>query len=159
MGLVDDAALAAMIVRTRFAEKKQSRRAIAQELNRKGILGPVAEAALGQLDDDDEAQAALELARARLRRTANLAREVRVRRALGALGRKGYPSAVAMASIRTALAEEGDAYSHDDESDLAVDSAAVEDCADADSPAAGSLRRAGFTRSRGAEHDSSEWGL
>ena len=113
VGLLDDAALAAMIVRTRFAEKKQSRRAIAQELNRKGIPGPIAEVALGQLDDDDESQAALELARARLRRTANLDREVRIRRALGALGRKGYSSGGAMASIRTALAEEGDAAEHD----------------------------------------------
>ena len=109
VGLLDDAELAAMIVRTRFAEKKQSRRAIAQELNRKGIRGPVAEAALDQLDDDDESQAALDLARSRLRRTVGLSREVRIRRALGALGRKGYSSGVAMASIRAALAEEGDA--------------------------------------------------
>ena len=111
VGLLDDAELAAMIVRTRFAEKKQSRRAIAQELKRKGISGPVAEAALDQLDDDDESRAALELARGRLRRTVGLATEVRIRRALGALGRKGYPPGVAMASIRQALAEEGDADS------------------------------------------------
>ena len=107
VGLIDDGELAAMIVRTRFAERKQSRRAIAQELTRKGISGPVAEAALDQLDDDDESQAALELARARLRRTVGLSPEVRMRRALGALGRKGYASGVSMASIRTALAEEG----------------------------------------------------
>lgn len=107
VGLLDDAELAAMIVRTRFAEKKQSRRAIAQELSRKGIRGPVAEAALDQLDDDDESQAALDLARSRLRRTVGLSPEVRIRRALGALGRKGYSSGVAMASIRAALAEEG----------------------------------------------------
>lgn len=108
VGLLDDGELAAMIVRTRFAEKKQSRRAIAQELNRKGISGPVAEAALDQLDDEDESQAALELARGRLRRTAGLSPEVRIRRALGALGRKGYSPGIAMTSIRAALAEEGD---------------------------------------------------
>lgn len=107
VGLLDDAELAAMVVRTRFAEKKQSRRAIAQELSRKGIPPAVAAAALDQIDDDDEDGAALELARSRLRRTQGLAPEVRMRRALGALGRKGYSSAVAMASIRTALAEEG----------------------------------------------------
>lgn len=106
VGLIDDGELAAMIVRTRFAEKKQSRRAIAQELTRKGISGPVADAALDQLDDDDESQAALELARARLRRTVGLSPEVRIRRALGALGRKGYAPGVAMASIRAALADE-----------------------------------------------------
>ena len=111
VGLLDDAELAAMIVRTRFAEKKQSRRAIAQELNRKGISGPVAEAALSQLDDDDESRAALDLARGRLRRTVGLSPEVRIRRALGALGRKGYSPGVAMTSIRAALAEESDADS------------------------------------------------
>lgn len=109
VGLLDDAELAAMIVRTRFAEKKQSRRGIAQELGRKGITAPVAEVALAQIDDDDESRAALELARARLRRTTGLSREVRIRRALGALGRKGYAPGVAMSSIRAALAEEGDA--------------------------------------------------
>ena len=117
VGLLDDAALAAMIVRTRFAEKKQSRRAIAQELGRKGLSGPVAEVALAQLDDDDESVAALDLARVRLRRTAGLSRDVRMRRALGALGRKGYSSGVAMASIRAALAEE-EATSDDGGADL-----------------------------------------
>ncbi|SDC70578.1 regulatory protein [Sanguibacter gelidistatuariae] len=114
VGLLDDAELAAMIVRTRFAEKKQSRRAIAQELSRKGIPVHIAAAALDQLDDDDESAAALEIARARLRRTQGLSPDTRIRRALGALGRKGYSSGVAMASIRAALAEEGAVEVDDD---------------------------------------------
>lgn len=110
VGLLDDAQLAAMIVRTRFAERGQTRRAIAQELRRKG-LDDVAEAALAQVDDADEAEAAVDVARSRLRRTATLDRPVRIRRALGALGRKGYSSGVAMQAIHRALAEEA---AHDD---------------------------------------------
>lgn len=136
VGLLDDAELAAMIVRTRFAEKKQSRRAIAQELGRKGITAPVAEVALAQIDDDDESRAALELARARLRRTTGLSREVRIRRALGALGRKGYAPGVAMSSIRAALTEEGDA------DHLAIDDG---DC--------------GAPRGPGTDAPESDWGL
>lgn len=76
---------------------------------RKGIAPETAERALGQVDADDEAAAALDLARARLRRTVSLDRDVRVRRAMGALSRKGYAPGVAMASIRQALGEELDA--------------------------------------------------
>jgi len=95
-----------MIVRTRFSERGQSRRAIAQELRRKGIDDETASQALSQVDEDDESEAALDVARARLRRTTSLDHAVRVRRTLGALGRKGYSSAVAMQAVRTALAEE-----------------------------------------------------
>ncbi|MBF0723260.1 regulatory protein RecX [Sanguibacter inulinus] len=106
VGLLDDAQLAAMIVRTRFSERGQTRRAIAQELRRKGIDGEVAEEALAQVDDADEAGAAVEVARKKLRQTASLDRPVRIRRALGALGRKGYSSGVAMQAIQSVLAEE-----------------------------------------------------
>lgn len=129
MGLLDDAQLAAMIVRTRFAERGQTRRAIAEELRRKGLDGDVAEAALAQLDDADEAGAAVEVARARLRRTVSLDRPVRIRRALGALGRKGYSSGVAMHAIRIALAEESgrsEDSGRDDEADHAEEQALVE---------------------------------
>jgi regulatory protein len=95
-----------MIVRTRFAEKRQSRRVIAQELSRKGIPADIAERALDQVDDQDESAAALDCARAQLRRTATLDNTVRIRRALGALGRKGYSSAVSMSCIRAVLSEE-----------------------------------------------------
>ncbi|PFG33503.1 regulatory protein RecX [Sanguibacter antarcticus] len=118
VGLVDDEDYAARIVRARFAERHQARRAIAHELNRKGIAPDTAERALSQLDADDEAVAALDLARARLRRTASLERTVRIRRAMGALARKGYAPGVAMSSIHQALAEESAAST---ETELAYD--------------------------------------
>jgi len=108
-----------MIVRTRFAERGQTRRAIAQELRRKGIDAEVADEALAQVDDADESDAAVEVARKKLRQTVALERPVRIRRALGALGRKGYSSGVAMQAIQAVLAEEparsdGDGMTDDD---------------------------------------------
>lgn len=106
VGLVDDAELAERLVRTRHTERHQGRRAIALELRRKGIEEDVAARALDQLDDEDEEQAALEVARTRLRSTRHLAHAVRHRRTVAALGRKGFSGEVARRAMRTALAEE-----------------------------------------------------
>lgn len=121
VGLVDDEDYAARIVRARFTERHQARRAIAHELTRKGIAPDTAARALDQVDAEDETDAALSLARARLRRTSGLERDVRIRRAMGALARKGYSPGVAMASIYAVLGEEDtdapaddDAWMHDD---------------------------------------------
>lgn len=108
VGLIDDAAYARAIVRTRFAERHLARRAIAQELSRKGISAEHALEALEQIGPDDEQVAAEHLVRVRLRRTEGLPAEVRTRRALAALVRKGYAPGVALASIRAALATEAD---------------------------------------------------
>ncbi|MGX1574427.1 regulatory protein RecX, partial [Cellulosimicrobium funkei] len=103
VGLVDDAQYAEMIVRTRHAERGMSRRAISTELRRRGIDGEVGAAALEQVDDDSEADAALALARARLARTRGLDRDVRVRRTVGALARKGYSPGLAFEIVQREL--------------------------------------------------------
>ncbi|WP_426311542.1 regulatory protein RecX [Cellulosimicrobium sp. E-16] len=103
VGLVDDAQYAEMIVRTRHAERGLSRRAISTELRRRGIDGEVGAVALEQVDDDSEADAALELARTRLARTRGLDREVRVRRTVGALARKGYSPSLAFEIVQREL--------------------------------------------------------
>ena len=105
-GVIDDAAYAARLVRTRFAEKGAARRAIAEELRRKGLEEQNVTAALGQIDSDDEDAAALALARKRLSATAHLPWEVRRRRTAAVLGRKGYSREVTMRAIEDALAEE-----------------------------------------------------
>ena len=103
-GVVDDAAYAATLARTRFAEKGAARKAIAEELRRKGVgEGPI-RAALAQVDDEAEAAAALALARRKLASTRGLEPAVRRRRALALLGRKGYSHEVAMRAIEQALA-------------------------------------------------------
>lgn len=106
--LVDDAQYAEMIVRTRHAERGQARRAISAELSRRGVDAETAAAALEQIDGDDERAVAVELARKHVARTRGLDRDKRVRRAVGALSRKGHSPSVAFAAVKDALAAEGD---------------------------------------------------
>lgn len=108
VGLIDDAAYAEMLVRSRHSERGLSRRALALELRRKGVSPEDSEVALDQVDDEDEEQAARALARKKLRSTRGLEREVRLRRAYGALGRKGYGGALVSKVVREELAAEED---------------------------------------------------
>ncbi len=100
VGLLDDAALAATIVRTRHAERGKSRRAIRDELRRKGFDDDDIGAALDQIGDDDERERASELARRRWEQLARHPEEVRVRRTVAMLGRKGYSSALAFGLVK-----------------------------------------------------------
>ncbi|BDZ43881.1 regulatory protein RecX [Paraoerskovia sediminicola] len=103
VGLVDDRAFADMLVRTRHAERGLSRRALAAELRRKGIDTETAEAALAQVDDADEVDAARELVRKKLARSRGLDRDVRVRRTVAAVARKGYGPSLAFDLVRAEL--------------------------------------------------------
>ncbi|TRW45034.1 regulatory protein RecX [Georgenia yuyongxinii] len=107
VGLVDDVAYAEMLVRTRHAERGLARRALAQELRRKGIDAEVAEVALEQVDDADEETAARRLVEKKARSTAGLDRQVRRRRLAAMLARKGFGPGVAVRVIDEVLAEEG----------------------------------------------------
>jgi regulatory protein len=107
VGLVDDAAYAEILVRSRHQERKLSRRALAQELRRRGVDDDVAREALEQVGEDDEEQAARALARKKLAATRGLDREVRLRRAYGALGRRGYGGSLVSRVVREELAAEG----------------------------------------------------
>lgn len=105
-GLIDDEAYAARLARTRFAEKGAARRAIAEELRRKGLGERQIAAALEQISAEDEQEVALELARKKLSATRGLAPEVRRRRTQALLGRKGYSRSTALRAIEEALAQE-----------------------------------------------------
>jgi len=107
VGLVDDAAYAEMLVRTRHAERGLARRALAQELRRKGIEPEVAALALEQVDESDEHAAARRLVEKKARSTRGLDAQVRRRRLAGMLARKGFAGGVAMRAIDEVLAEEG----------------------------------------------------
>jgi regulatory protein len=106
--LVDDAAYAEMWVRSRHAGRGLARRAIAQELRRRGVADEVAGEALSQLDDEAEVDAARELVRRKLPGTRRLDRDARIRRLAGMLGRKGYSAGVALRVVRDALDAEGE---------------------------------------------------
>lgn len=117
--LLDDTAYAEMLVRTRHRERGLARRALAQELRRKGIDPEIAEQALEQVDDDAELEAARDLAQRRVRASRGLDRDKRRRRLAGMLARKGYPPGVALRAVDEALA--------DDESLADDDAPAVDD--------------------------------
>ncbi|ACQ80697.1 regulatory protein RecX [Beutenbergia cavernae DSM 12333] len=108
VGLVDDAEFAAMLVRTRHAERGLARRALALELARKGIDREIAEEALAGVDDEDEEAAAVALVRRRAPASRGLEREKRRRRLVGMLARKGHSPSVALRVVDAVLAEERD---------------------------------------------------
>lgn len=100
VGLLDDGGLAAMIARTRHAERGLAPRAIAQELRRKGFEEDHIRAALEPLTADVQEETARELAAKRWSREADAQTEARVRRTVSHLARKGYPAALAFALVR-----------------------------------------------------------
>jgi regulatory protein len=99
VGLLDDTALAAQIARTRHHERGLAPRAIRMELQRKGFSSADIEAALEPIDDsiDDRARA---LARKRWDALSGVAPEVRSRRVVGLLARKGYAPSQAFEVVK-----------------------------------------------------------
>jgi len=109
VGLVDDQAYAQLLVRTRRDSRGLARRALQQELRRKGVGDEESAAALAAITLDDEVATAESLVARRLPSTRGLPYETRVRRLAGLLARKGYGSGLAMRVVREALtAEAGD---------------------------------------------------
>ena len=108
VGLVDDQAYAQLLVRTRRDSRGLARRALQQELRRKGVGDEEAAAALDGITLDDEVATAEALVARRLPSTRGLPYETRVRRLAGLLARKGYGSGLAMRVVRDALAAEAE---------------------------------------------------
>lgn len=103
VGLIDDAAYARMLVRTRQESKGLARRALSQELRRKGVPDELIEDALADVEPDSERGRARDLVDKRLRTMRGLDKTVQTRRLAGFLARKGYDSSVAFQVIREAL--------------------------------------------------------
>ncbi|TDC58142.1 regulatory protein RecX [Micromonospora sp. KC207] len=103
VGIVDDAAFARAWVSSRHAGRGLARRALATELRRRGVDGEVASEALGELDEETEAETARVLVERKLR-TARGEPDAVFRRLVGMLARKGYPPGVAIRAVKDALA-------------------------------------------------------
>ncbi|WP_030489421.1 regulatory protein RecX [Micromonospora chokoriensis] len=103
VGIIDDAAFARAWVSSRHAGRGLARRALANELRRKGVDGEVATEALGELDEETEADTARGLVDRKLR-TARGEPDAVFRRLVGMLARKGYPPGVAIRAVKDALA-------------------------------------------------------
>ena len=104
VGLIDDEAFARAWVESRMAGKGLARRALAAELRRKGIDDQLAREVLDGVDADEEDAAARAVVRRKLRTTRGLDPQVRMRRLVGALARKGYPPGAAMRVVREEMA-------------------------------------------------------
>ncbi|WP_392465861.1 regulatory protein RecX [Arsenicicoccus cauae] len=105
VGLVDDEAYAAMLVRSQQVTKGLAKRALAHELRKKGIDKDLADAALDEVDPDQERRTARELVDKKLRSMGGLTVEVQTRRLAGMLARKGYGAGTAYSVIRDAIAD------------------------------------------------------
>jgi regulatory protein len=111
VGLVDDGAFARSWIASRSgasgAARGLARRALAQELRRKGVDDETARAALDEIDADDEEAAARTLVRKKLRSLSRVDDATATRRLIGMLARKGYGSGLAYAVVRDELASSG----------------------------------------------------
>lgn len=94
VGLVDDRSFAQAWVTSRQERKHLSRRALRDELLRKGVDRSAIDEALDEVDGDDEYRAAYELAERRARAMDGLDPQVRWRRLAGALARRGFSAGV-----------------------------------------------------------------
>ena len=107
VGLIDDEAYARAWISSRQPGKGLARRALAQELRRKGVDDETAREALDEIDPADEEQAARVLVRKKLRTLSRVDDQTATRRLVGLLARKGYGAGMAFAVVRDELATSG----------------------------------------------------
>ncbi|HET7328685.1 MAG TPA: regulatory protein RecX [Nocardioidaceae bacterium] len=105
VGLVDDRAFARSWIESRQSGRGLARRALAQELRRKGVDDEVAREALDEVDPETEETTARDLVRRKLRTMSRLDDQTRVRRLTGMLARKGYPPGLAFTVVREEVAD------------------------------------------------------
>jgi regulatory protein len=114
VGLIDDGSFAQQWVESRHRSRGLAPRALAQELRRKGVGDEEAKAALEQIDEADQREAARALVDRKLRTVRGLDPQVATRRLAGMLARKGYGAGLAFSVVREALAERDDDHVMDD---------------------------------------------
>lgn len=107
VGLIDDAAFARAWVESRQPGKGLGRRALAQELRRKGVDEEVARAALDEIEPGDEEEVARALVRRKLRTLRGVDRATATRRLSGMLARKGHSGDLVWRVVREELDQTG----------------------------------------------------
>ncbi len=107
VGLIDDAMFARAWVESRHHGRGLGARALGAELRQRGVAAADIQAALGDLDPEQEVATARELIAHRLAATAGMHPVTRMRRLAGVLARKGYPPPLAYRVVREALEREG----------------------------------------------------
>jgi regulatory protein len=107
VGLIDDAAVAEIWVRSRHNYNGMARRALSMELRRKGVADEVVAEAVSAVDADAEEAKARDLVRKRLRGTMPADETAMVRRLVGMLARKGYSEGMAYRVVKSELRDFG----------------------------------------------------
>ena len=114
VGLIDDAAFARLWVESRQSNRGLARRALSDELRRKGVDAEVVREAVDEVDPADEEAAARRLVRKKLPSLRKVDSTTATRRLVGVLARKGYSAGLAFAVVKDEL---GAATSDDREAD------------------------------------------
>jgi regulatory protein len=110
VGLIDDAMFAKAWVDSRHHGRGLAGRALGAELRQRGVAQDDIQAALRELDPDQELATARELVARRLAATAGMPVPARMRRLTGILARKGYAAGLAYRVVREALEQEDGEY-------------------------------------------------
>lgn len=108
VGLVDDAKLAASFADARRERSGWSRRAIARKLRDRGVDREVVDETLESVSAEEELDTATQFVRSRWRRVANLEPQVRKRRLMAALSRRGYSTGSILEAMRVVEQEPHD---------------------------------------------------
>ena len=111
VGLVDDEAFTRSWIASRGSGggRGLARRALAQELRRKGVADEVVREALDEIDPAAEEAAARALVRKKLRSLSRVDEATATRRLVGMLARKGYGSSMSFAVVRDELSRHSSA--------------------------------------------------
>ncbi|HJP73321.1 MAG TPA: regulatory protein RecX [Pseudonocardiaceae bacterium] len=107
VGLIDDAAVAEVWVRSRHNYQGLARKALSIELRRKGVADELVAEAVSAVDAEAEEQRARELIRKKLRGTVPADEVTAVRRLVGMLARKGYSEGLAYRVVKSELRDFG----------------------------------------------------
>ncbi len=104
-GLINDLQFAITVAHSRRQTRGLSTSAIRRELMKKGVGQNEIDEALRDFAAEDELETAVRIAVKRLRAMTKLEPEVRRRRLLGFLARKGYPGSIAYRALKLAEAQ------------------------------------------------------
>ena len=107
VGLIDDAAVAELWVRSRHNYQGMARKALSIELRRKGVADEIVADAVSAVDSEAEEARARELVRKRLRGTVPADEVTMIRRLVGMLARKGYSEGLAYRVVKSELRDFG----------------------------------------------------
>jgi regulatory protein len=107
VGMIDDAAFARAWVDSRHHGKGLARRALGQELRRRGVDQEVIKGALAELEPETEEVTARELVERKLRTMRGEPDEL-FRKLVGMLARKGYPPGIAIRAVKDVIARRGE---------------------------------------------------